>query len=277
MEGDGTSEAGDKFTAEIKSAADSLDADALFHLVVDILGFVLFMHQQIPSVLQDMSLQFDSLQTECKELMTQSQTERNASQRRLLSGRMREAKFVIKKMEKLMKTISSFRAALQLLISEIPDVQEFMLILGSNPARPLYVYKLCFSHGKIVSRGSGDFTRTKAAETLSRKAIRSLISAGAGSTAYAGPSKLFLLVKAPSSLNLPMHFLPKRDFRYHKKVGPFRLRFKCRTKDQELGSQNFVAQTTDAISLNSQSDDQIWFQCRHIVKGIPSKTSIVED
>lgn len=33
-----------------------------------------------------------------------------------------------------------------------------------------------------------------------------------------GPSKLFLLVKAPASLSLPSHFLPKRDFRYHKKV-----------------------------------------------------------
>lgn len=30
--------------------------------------------------------------------------------------------------------------------------------------------------------------------------------------------KLFLLVKAPATLKLPMHFLPKRDFKYHKKV-----------------------------------------------------------
>lgn len=35
---------------------------------------------------------------------------------------------------------------------------------------------------------------------------------------FIGPSKLFLLVKAPSSFNLPLHFLPKRDFRYSKKV-----------------------------------------------------------
>lgn len=33
-----------------------------------------------------------------------------------------------------------------------------------------------------------------------------------------GPSKLFLLVKAPAYLNLPLHFLPKRDFKYNKKV-----------------------------------------------------------
>jgi hypothetical protein len=35
---------------------------------------------------------------------------------------------------------------------------------------------------------------------------------------FIGPSKLFLLVKAPSSFNLPLHFLPKREFRYSKKV-----------------------------------------------------------
>lgn len=33
-----------------------------------------------------------------------------------------------------------------------------------------------------------------------------------------GPCKLFLLVKAPSSFNRPLHFLPKRDFRFSKKV-----------------------------------------------------------
>lgn len=35
---------------------------------------------------------------------------------------------------------------------------------------------------------------------------------------FLGQSKLFLVVKAPSSLNLPHHFLPKRDFRHSKKV-----------------------------------------------------------
>ena len=33
-----------------------------------------------------------------------------------------------------------------------------------------------------------------------------------------GPIKLFVLIKAPSSFNQPMHFLPKRDFRYNRKV-----------------------------------------------------------
>lgn len=35
---------------------------------------------------------------------------------------------------------------------------------------------------------------------------------------FLGPTKLFLLVKAPVSFSQPMHFLPKRDYKYNKKV-----------------------------------------------------------
>lgn len=45
-EGKGSSEM--EFT-NIDTAADALDSSAIFHVVTDILGFVLFMHQQIPS------------------------------------------------------------------------------------------------------------------------------------------------------------------------------------------------------------------------------------
>ena len=37
-----------------------------------------------------------------------------------------------------------------------------------------------------------------------------------------GPIKLFVLIKAPSSFNQPMHFPPKRDFRYNRKVNRLR-------------------------------------------------------
>lgn len=84
------------------------------------------------------------------------------------------------------------------------------------------------------------------------QAIRALISSGAGSSSYAGfcadmsflcqckrvinsvlksfklfagPSKLFLLVKSSSTFNVPLHFLPKRDFRYGKKVLSFTRQF----------------------------------------------------
>lgn len=35
---------------------------------------------------------------------------------------------------------------------------------------------------------------------------------------FVGPNKLFVLIKAPSSFNQPQHFLPKRDFKYNRKV-----------------------------------------------------------
>ncbi|KAA8550878.1 hypothetical protein F0562_002562 [Nyssa sinensis] len=264
---------------EIETSADSLDISVIFHVVTDILGFVLFMHQQIPSIFQDMSLEFDSQQTEYKELeILLTQTEVKASLRRKHAGRMREIKQGIRRLEKLMTTISSLRTALQLVISEIPNVQGVILVLGASPIRPQCVYELCFSHGKVISGGARDFTKSRAAEGLSRKAIRMLISKGAGSDTYAGPTKLFLLVKAPSSLNLPLHFLPKRDFRYSKKVVPLRLRFKCRTHDHEVDAAQYDSQTASFVSLmDSTSDDLIWFQCRHIIKGLASKTSSTEE
>ncbi|KAF9588959.1 hypothetical protein IFM89_017638, partial [Coptis chinensis] len=65
-----------------------------------------------------------------------------------------------------------------------------------------------------------DYNKSKAAETLSRKAIRAFVSDGVG------PTKLFLLVRAPATFNLPLHFLPKCDFRYSQKVGcPYQILF----------------------------------------------------
>lgn len=83
--------------------------------------------------------------------------------------------------------------------------------------------------------------------------------------------RLFILVQAPPSLNLPQHFLPKRDFRYNRKVQyfcislhpskdldfdqicplllqfvPLKLRFKCKTQDNETNSP-FNYDTNDLI------------------------------
>ncbi|KAE9463948.1 hypothetical protein C3L33_04097, partial [Rhododendron williamsianum] len=238
VEGEGRSET--EFT-EIETTADSLDS-------------------AVYSILQDISLEFEGLQTEYRELETVlAQTEVKASMRRMHGGRMREVKRGIKRLEKMMKTVSSIRTALQLVICVIPNVQQVMLVLGPSPMRPQHVYEVCFAHGKVVCGRAGDFTKTRAAEGLSRKAIRTLISKGAGSDSYAGPTKLFLLVKAPSSLTVPLHFLPKRDFKYSKKIVPFRLRFKCKTRDQEMDDPNQVAQTVDNISLmDHTSNDLIW-------------------
>jgi hypothetical protein len=134
-------------------------------------------------------------------------------------SRKREVKNEIKKLEKLMKTISSLRSALQLMIREAPGIQKVVLILGGSPLRPQNAYELLFTQRRDHVLGyEGDFAKSKAAEALSKKTIRALISTGAGSTSYPGPMRLFILVHAPPTLNLPQHFLPKRDFRYNRKV-----------------------------------------------------------
>ncbi|KAG8663403.1 hypothetical protein MANES_01G208300v8 [Manihot esculenta] len=204
---------------EIETNAVTLDNSVIFHVIKDVIGFVLYMHQQIPSVLQDIRLEFDSLKDEYRELAVDlAQAEAIASVRRKHMSRIREVKVRIRRMEKLMNTISGLESALQLIISEIPSLESFILVLGASPIRPQNVYELCFSRGIPVPRDASDFAKTKAAEGLSRKAIRALIAKGAGSDSYPGPTKLFMFVKAPSSFNLPLHFLPKRDFRYSKKV-----------------------------------------------------------
>jgi len=44
--------------AEIYTASDALDASSIFHTFYDVVGFVLYMHQQIPSYV--FSLHFET-------------------------------------------------------------------------------------------------------------------------------------------------------------------------------------------------------------------------
>lgn len=78
-------------------------------------------------------------------------------------------KHEIKKMQKLMTTISTLRSALQLLIREAPGVQRVVLILGGSPLRPQKAYELFFTHSVDVLRFEGDFSKNKATEALSKK------------------------------------------------------------------------------------------------------------
>ncbi|XP_016469250.1 uncharacterized protein LOC107791668 [Nicotiana tabacum] len=273
MEGKGESEVG--FT-DIETISDTLNSSIRFHLVTDILGFVLYMHQQIPSILQDLTLEYDVLNSEYAELETALLQAETGPSHRKHAARKREVRMGIRRLDKLMNTISSLKAALQLMITEFPAIQRVVLILGPSPLRPLHVCELCFSHETTAS--GGDFTRNRVVEALSKKAIRVLISKGAGSSFTAGPTKLFLLVQAPSSINLPLHFLPKRDFRYSKKIVPLKLRFSCRSKNLEREACADDAQTAKAItSHSSKLEDVIWFQCRHIIKGLASRTSTTEE
>ncbi|GAB2281181.1 hypothetical protein Dimus_015784 [Dionaea muscipula] len=116
-----------------------------------------------------------------------------------------------------MNAISSLQSAFQLIISEVL-IEDVVLILGASPRRPKYVYEMHFPGGRTVPQAFEDITNTRAKESLSKKVIRALISKGVGPSSYLGPSKLFLLVKAPVSFSMPLHFLPNRGFRCGNKV-----------------------------------------------------------
>ncbi|KAI4301267.1 hypothetical protein L6164_034561 [Bauhinia variegata] len=260
VEGEGSSE---KDYTEIYAAADTLDGSVIFHTVNDVLGFVLYMHQQIPSTVQDMSIEFDTMHAEYRQLEgALRETEVKGSLRRKRVSRMREIKLGIRRLEKFMSALSNIQNALKMMINELPNVETVILAIGASPLRPQHVYRLNFSHGTSVPRVVDDFARSKAADGLSRKAIRTLISKGAGSATYPGPHRLFLLIEAPSSFNQSMHFLPKRDFRHNKKVLPFKLFFKCRNQHQGV--------------VRPSSDDLILFQCRHVIKGLAMNTTADE-
>ncbi|XP_061341390.1 uncharacterized protein LOC133287739 isoform X2 [Gastrolobium bilobum] len=200
-------------SAEIYTTTDTLNGSAIFHTIYDVLGFVLYMHQQIPSTVQDMSIEFDALHSEFKQLEMAMGTELKASCRRKHVSKMRDIKLGIRRLDKFMNSLLNVETAIKMIISDIPTIEGVILALGASPLRPQHIYVLDFPHGISVSNVADDFARSKAADGLSRKAIRTLISKGAGSVTYPGPIKLFVLIKAPSSFNQPLHFLPKRDFR----------------------------------------------------------------
>ncbi|RWR76666.1 1, putative isoform 1 [Cinnamomum micranthum f. kanehirae] len=276
MESSGNSSQG---FMEIETGAENLDGSTVFHLIKEILGFVLYMHHQIPSVLQHLETEFDALKEECKNLeSTVTEAELNATSRRKHNGRVREVKQGIKRLEKLMNAISSLLSALQNMLTEIPNIQRVVLVLGGSLVRPQHVYEIFFPHGRFVSASANECSKNKAAEALSKKAIRALISNGAGARSYAGPAKLFLLVKAPSTSNLSDHFLPKRDFKYSKKIVPFRLHINCRIHDQYMDESHPTSEASNLINLlDDSSTDMIWFQCKHSIKGLASKASLEEE
>ncbi|KAF9614351.1 hypothetical protein IFM89_018104 [Coptis chinensis] len=245
---------------EIKTSLEKLDGAVIYHVVKDLIGFILYMHQQIPSILQDLSDEFHALQIERKDLeLISTQSEVKASSRRNQIGRMREVKQGLKRMEKLMNTLASLNTAIQLMLNESHNIEGVMLVLGSSPIRPQQVYEMFFSHGSFVAEHTIDYNKSKAAETLSRKAIRALVSDGAGSVSYAGPTKLFLLAKAPATFNLPLHFLPKRDFRYSKKIVPFKLCIKCKVREQDMDTSECCASSSSIGLPVATSNDSIWY------------------
>ncbi|CAA7388664.1 unnamed protein product [Spirodela intermedia] len=259
---------------EILVPAEGLKRSEIYHVVKEVIGFVLYIHQQIPETLQHLEEEFDRIREEEESAPA---PESEACSTRMRKHRLREVKLGIRRREKLMASISSLLSSLHLILDEVPIVHGLMLALGGTLVRPQYVYDIVFSHEKIDSGSSGDGSRSKVANYISRKAIRSLISKGAGGGSYSGPMKLFLLVKATATLKLPTHFLPKRDFKYHKKTVSFRLQIRCKTKKQAFDCLHYSdREDVSANLLDTTSSDLIWFQCRQTIKGVASKAPSVE-
>ncbi|KAH1070155.1 hypothetical protein GYH30_007320 [Glycine max] len=186
--------------AEIYTASDTFDCSAVFHTIYDVVGFVLYMHQQIPSTVQDMSVEFDAMHSEYKQLEMELGTEVKPSFRRKHVSKMRDIKVGIKRLDKLMNSLLNVQTAFKIMISEIPTIDDVVLALGASPLRPQHIYVLNFSHESGVSKVDDDFARSKAADTLSRKAIRTLISKDAGSVTYPGcASRATVQVPKPGS------------------------------------------------------------------------------
>lgn len=255
-------------------AAAALRRSEVFHVVKELVGFVLYMHHQIPSVLQNLENEFAGLKEEMMEMAATS-AELKPSDQRKYNTRKREVRCRIKKREKLMNGISALLSALQQALDEVPSIEGVALILGGSLVRPLFVYDITVTHGKFDSGSAKEQTTTKLAQSVSRKAIRALISGGAGSLSYTGPTKLFLLVRCPSSLNLPLDFMPKRDFRYSKKVAPQHMSIKCNASESQKNNKH-VTSLVDALCCSSESfpSDVIWFQCKHTIRGLPCKASL---
>ncbi|XP_006654186.1 uncharacterized protein LOC102710979 [Oryza brachyantha] len=257
---------------EVQAAAPSLRRSEVFHVVKELLGFVLYMHHQIPSVLQNLENEFAGLKEEMTEMALPS-AELKPSDQRKYNRRKRQVRQRIKKQEKLMNGLSSLCSALQKALDEVPSIEGVLLIIGGSLVRPLFVYDITISHGRFDAGSANEHGISKLAQSVSRKAIRALISSGAGSLSYTGPTKLFVLVRCPFTLNLPLDFLPKRDFRYSKKVIPLHMCITCNAAGVEMDNQQ-ITSIIDASSCSSESSisDVIWFQCKHTVRGLPCKS-----
>ncbi|KAI4349527.1 hypothetical protein L6164_010107 [Bauhinia variegata] len=124
----------------------------------------------ISLIVQDMKIEVDTMHTEYKQLeMALIETEVKESLRRKHVSRMREIKLGIRRLEKFMSALSSIQNALKMMINEIPNIGAISLVLGASPLLPQHVCRLNFSHGATVPSVVDDFSRSKAADRLSRK------------------------------------------------------------------------------------------------------------
>lgn len=96
-------------------------------------------------------------------------TDMKAGIRRTYMSRKREIKVGIKRLDKLMSSLSNLQTAIKVMISEVPTIEGVILALGGSTLRPQNVYVLDFPPGIALSNVGDDFARSKVAEGLSRK------------------------------------------------------------------------------------------------------------
>ncbi|KAH9320902.1 hypothetical protein KI387_015541, partial [Taxus chinensis] len=209
--------------------------------------------------LQQLETEFKNLKLEQERIVcesTETETQFKMASQRKLIGKLRETKRGIKKSEKLITTISNLLLAVQTMVYKVPEVQIVLLALGASPTRPQHVYEIHFANKGSVPLGVQKPSAGKKAraDVLSKKIIRALISNGAGCAgSYSGPTKLFLLIKAPASISLPEAFLPKRDFTYSRKVNPFRVHITSCYGNEEDDRSNQFYQADMTIDMDSQN------------------------
>lgn len=268
--------------AQIETTAESLSRSDIFYVVKEVLGFILYMHQQIPSVLQHLEHEFDSLEEDYKQLELSHSTQAESGKKKFSfhrknNMRKNEVKSSIKRLEKFMNSISALFSALQEAIDASPKFQGVTFLLGGSLVRPQYVYEMLFSHFRVSSDRVNVNIKSKIAEVLSRKAVRRLISSGAGSSSFSGPTRLFLLIKCSCTFNSPLHFLPKRDFNFTKKVQPIKLHFNSKSGDQAMNNLHYNPMENNSnSSADIDLNDMIWYQCRHTLKGLAQKSQETE-
>ncbi|EMS60679.1 hypothetical protein TRIUR3_21670 [Triticum urartu] len=69
-------------------------------------------------------------------------------------------------------------------LDKVSTIEGVALILGGSLVRPLFVYDITVTHGRFDSGSAKGHGTTKLAQSVSRKAVRALISCGAGSLSY---------------------------------------------------------------------------------------------
>lgn len=125
-------------TVEIQMEGKAVDKPGICHIIKEVIGFVLYMHQQIPHTLQQLEVEFASLKLEQQRMVaasTERETQLKPSSQRKMIGQSREIKRGIKKLEKLMTSISNLLSAMQTM------VQKFLK------------FSWCFWHLEQVQRG----------------------------------------------------------------------------------------------------------------------------